>query len=76
MDLTACMFSLSACSLCKKLVEHARCEKTGEASAGAAQDTAVPSRFCSPRTERFALATLALDGEGRILKCGRADEDN
>ncbi|XP_066847192.1 POTE ankyrin domain family member B-like isoform X2 [Anser cygnoides] len=61
--------------LCKKLVEHARCEKTGEASAGAAQDTAVPSRFCSPRTERFALATLALDGEGALPAVGAEQEE-
>uniref|UniRef100_A0A8B9T0G3 Ankyrin repeat domain-containing protein 7 n=1 Tax=Anas platyrhynchos TaxID=8839 RepID=A0A8B9T0G3_ANAPL len=67
LDLTACMFSLSTRSIARKLQEHERSEKTGEASADAAQDTAVPSRWCSPRTECITAATCALDGEGRSL---------
>lgn len=67
LDLTACMFSLSTRSIARKLQEHERSEKTGEASADAAQDTAVPSRFCPLTTERFLFHTRALDGEGRIL---------
>ncbi|XP_066846279.1 putative POTE ankyrin domain family member M [Anser cygnoides] len=61
--------------LCKKLAECAGSKKTGEASAGAAQDTTVPSRFCSPRTEHFALATLALDGEGALPAVGAEQEE-
>nr|XP_038026438.1 ankyrin repeat domain-containing protein 7 [Anas platyrhynchos] len=59
-----------------KLLERARCEKTGEASADAAQDTAVPSKICSRRTERFLLHIGALDGEGALPAVGAEQEED
>eukprot|EP00075_Anas_platyrhynchos_P014928 XP_027304181.1 ankyrin repeat domain-containing protein 7-like [Anas platyrhynchos] len=61
--------------IARKLVERAHCEKTGEASADAAQDTAVPSRFCPLTTERFLFHTRALDGEGALPAVGAEQEE-
>ncbi|XP_071890484.1 uncharacterized protein [Anas platyrhynchos] len=61
--------------IARKLQEHERSEKTGEASADAAQDTAVPSRWCSPRTECITAATCALDGEGALPGVGAEQEE-
>ncbi|XP_068524183.1 tropomyosin-2-like [Anas acuta] len=62
--------------IARKLVERAHCEKTGEASADAAQDTAVPSRFCPLTTERFLFHTRALDGEGALPAVGAEQEED
>ena len=68
--------SLSVYILSKPLAENVDSENTEESSAGGAADKTVLSSSCPVRTADFTQAALAQDRGGRILNCGRADEEN
>lgn len=59
--------------LSKLLAENVDSENTEESFAGGTADKAAP---CPVRTADFTWAVLAQDRGGRILSCGRADEEN
>lgn len=73
---TNSMSSLSVYILSKPLAEDTGSENTEDSSAGGVADKAVLSSSCPVRTADFTRAALAQDREGRMLNCGRADEDN